>query len=540
VWEEIQELSRGRYWRGEYERVKADRDHWRPRAESAEGRVVELEKEMEGLHTENAELRARVSYLERELFGRSTEQSGGEGEAEPPASESEQECPRRDRRRRKRGKQPGTKGYGRKRRVTLPTEEVPHELPGEACQCPRCGKPLVSFPGTEDSEEIHYEVRLVRRVHKRARYLPTCHCGALPGIVTAPVPPKVIPKGLLSDGFWVELLLDKYLYQQPLYRLRQRLSLHGFDVSQGTLTGGLQRLLPLVEPLYEGILAHVRDAGHWQMDETTWRVFVETEGKVGHHWWLWVVVTDDLCCYLLEPTRSADVVRKVLGEDPHGILNADRYSVYHSLEDGILVAWCWSHIRRDFRRIRDEYPALEEWGQAWVNRIDKLFRLNKERLAALGKRADTFRRKDKALRKAVTAMRRQLTAERKDATLLPPQVKALKSLDRHWKGATLFVDHPTIPMDNNESERRLRSPVVGRKNYYGSGSLWSGRLAAALFTLFQTLLKNDLDPRRWLTAYFEACAQSKGQVPDNPTAFLPWNLSEEQRVAFRHPKEQPP
>jgi len=39
VWEEIQELSRGRYWRGEYERVKAERDRWRPRAEAAEARV---------------------------------------------------------------------------------------------------------------------------------------------------------------------------------------------------------------------------------------------------------------------------------------------------------------------------------------------------------------------------------------------------------------------------------------------------------------------------------------------------------------------
>jgi transposase len=29
--------------------------------------------------------------------------------------------------------------------------------------------------------------------------------------------------------------------------------------------------------------------------------------------------------------------------------------------------------------------------------------------------------------------------------------------------------------------------VVGRKNYYGSGSTWSGELAAMLFSLFQTL-----------------------------------------------------
>ena len=75
---------------------------------------------------------------------------------------------------------------GRKRRTRLPAEEIEYDLPhGEKC-CPDCGKPLEPFPGTEDSEELHYEVRLVRRVHKRARYLPTCHCGALPGIVTAP------------------------------------------------------------------------------------------------------------------------------------------------------------------------------------------------------------------------------------------------------------------------------------------------------------------------------------------------------------------
>ena len=95
-------------------------------------------------------------------------------------------------------------------------------------------------------------------------------------------------------------------------------------------------------------------------------------------------------------------------------------------------------------------------------------------------------------------------------------------------------------MDNNESERRLRNPVVGRKNYYGSGSLWSGRLAAVLFTLFQTLLKNDLDPRRWLTAYLEVCARHGGKAPKDAIAFLPWNLSDEQRTQFRLPQEQPP
>ena len=42
-------------------------------------------------------------------------------------------------------------------------------------------------------------------------------------------------------------------------------------------------------------------------------------------------------------------------------------------------------------------------------------------------------------------------------------------------------------MDNNAAERALRGPVVGRKNYYGSGSRWSARLAAVAFTILQTL-----------------------------------------------------
>jgi hypothetical protein len=61
-------------------------------------------------------------------------------------------------------------------------------------------------------------------------------------------------------------------------------------------------------------------------------------------------------------------------------------------------------------------------------------------------------------------------------------------------------------MDNNTAERSERGPVVGRKNDYGSRSVRSGRLAALLFSLFQTLCLWDLNPRLGLTAYLSACA----------------------------------
>ena len=75
----------------------------------------------------------------------------------------------------------------------------------------------------------------------------------------------------------------------------------------------------------------------------------------------------------------------------------------------------------------------------------------------------------------------------------------LKSLGEHGTGLTLFVDDASIPMDNNYGEKLIRNPAVGRKNYYGSGSQWSGRLAMMMFSIFATLLLWKINPRTWLS-----------------------------------------
>ena len=106
----------------------------------------------------------------------------------------------------------------------MPKGEIFHEVPTRAQCCPDCGKPFEEFPGTEDSEEIHVEVKVFRRVHKRKRYRPRCQCGAVFGIVTAPVPPKLISKGLFSIGFWVWVILEKFLFQHPFNRVREVLA----------------------------------------------------------------------------------------------------------------------------------------------------------------------------------------------------------------------------------------------------------------------------------------------------------------------------
>jgi len=543
------------YWQAMHERAVEREQYWKAQAQQWESRSRQQEKQREE-HARQREarvsqqaqqleeqaghieaLKARVIWLEQQVFGRKSEESTPAPSSSATLS-APVEAPSDPPEKRRRGQQRGAKGHGRKRRVDLPTEEIEHPLPADQQHCPQCGLPLEAIASSEDSEEIDWEVRVIRRVHRRRRYRPTCRCGVLPGMVTAPVVPKVIRKGMFSTRFWVRVVLEKYLFQRPLYRVRQMLALEGLSVSQGTLTGGLQRLGELLQPLYVRLLEHSRGAGHWKMDETRWMVFVEVEGKQGHQWWLWVVVTRTTCVYLLDPSRSSEVPRQHLGEDAEGILNVDRYSAYKALGEKIRLAFCWSHIRRDFVRVRDGYASLRGWAEAWIERINGLFHRNKQRLAVRSDE-EAFAQEDQAVRAAVAQIAHVRDEELAQSTLHTVQRKALESLQRHWEGATIFVDHPDIPMDNNEAEQCLRTPVVGRKNYYGSGSVWSGIFTAIVFSLLQTYLRNGLDPQQVLLAYFEACAQHGGTPPEDLEAFLPWNLSEEQKRAWAFPKQPP-
>ncbi|MCP4378301.1 MAG: transposase, partial [bacterium] len=105
----------------------------------------------------------------------------------------------------------------------------------------------------------------------------------------------------------------------------------------------------------------------------------------------------------------------------------------------------------------------------------------------------------------------------------------------HWWGLTLFAYNPQVPLDNNLAENTIRGPVNGRKNYYGSGSLWSAQLAAALFSILKTLELWGINPRHWLSAYLSACANHGGKAPTDITPYLPWKMKPARREALSRP-----
>ena len=66
-----------------------------------------------------------------------------------------------------------------------------------------------------------------------------------------------------------------------------------------------------------------------------------------------------------------------------------------------------------------------------------------------------------------------------------------------------------------------------------SGAVWSGQLAATVYSLLMTVKLWKLNARTWLSAYLQACADSGNQAPQDLNAFLPWAMDEARLASLR-------
>jgi transposase len=512
--------------------------YWQAQHRRAVERETKLEEQIQILQAE-------IREWKRRTFGRKTET----GSATQPQATNTPPTPPKPRRR---GQQPRSKGHGRRQHEHLPAREEVCELPEEQRCCPQCRQPFEEIAGTNDGTILEIEVKAHRRVYHRKRYRTCCKCPDQPAVITAPPPDKLFPKGTIGLSIWVLILLRKFAFYQPLHRVLAELRSHQLDLPAGTITDGLMKLEPLFQPLYEGLVEHNRQESHWHGDETRWLVFVKREDKANFCWNLWVFAGKESIVYVLDPTRAHDVPETHFGPDAEGILNVDRYSAYKAMAQvkagTITLAFCWAHVRRDFLAVLTGWSELSKWAWSWLEEIGQLYHLNDQRLLAReaeapatpsSEKLPTFAEADRLVREQVKHLQERRDRELSQADLRMPQRKVLTSLQNHWSGLTVFVDRPDIPLDNNEAERRERGPVVARKNFYGSGSLASGRLTAMLFSLIQTLQVWQMDAAKWLTAYLAACAQAKGKPPPEPVRFLPWNMTENERKQMSLTKTNP-
>src|SRR2546426_5879713 len=388
------------------------------------------------------------------------------------------------------------RGHGPRVQPTLPVLDIIHELDEADQICPQCGGQLVEMDGqTEDSEEVTVvERRFAILRHQRKKY--RCACNGC--VDTAPGPLKLQPGSRYSTAFAVEVAVNKYLDHLPLERQARIMRREGLTVDSQTLWDQLDVLATVLRPTYEALGRHVLEAEVVGADETWWRL-MDTKGS--KRWWVWSVTRDDAVIYKTLPSRSREAAGQVLN-GYRGIVMADGYTAYDALSragPSFTLAHCWAHVRRKFIEAEPHFP---DPCRQVLDLIGQLYAVEGEvpspsepadRAAALALR---HRLRQERSRPLVREIRDWALAQRP----LPESGlgKAVSYMLGLWKGLTLFLDDPRIPLDNNATERGLRGVVLGRKNHYGSRSERGTEVAALFYSLLESAKIAGVQPKLYL------------------------------------------
>ncbi|HZH15428.1 MAG TPA: IS66 family transposase [Archangium sp.] len=441
---------------------------WREEAEELRERLTRVE--------------ARVEELQRRVFGRTSERL-------PPVSKELREQ-RTDETARQ-----AAQDKRRERaaaRAALPSPQVHHPVPPEERTCPRCGgTDLKPLGGGKRSVLYEYvPARLERQVHVQQTL--ACACGE--GIVTAPGGDK----SQYGPGLVAHLVAAKCADSLPLHRLARALERQGVPMARSTLTDLFHLAAREVAPLADRLLERIAAQQVVQADETPLAVQAKGKTRKGY---LWTFLADDeeqapLIGYRFSPSRSGQTPVEVLG-GTQGALVVDGHSGYNPVTTpkGRTRVGCWSHARRKFFKA---LPCAPEAQQA-MDFIRGLYRVEHEALAAGIVRAPAH----KAWRqeKSKPVLERFKTWLDEQAPLHPPKGPmglAIGYALGQWEELCHFVEDERLPLDNNRSERALRTAAVGRKNFLFVGHDEAGGNLAGLYSLVATCLANEMNPETYL------------------------------------------
>ncbi len=405
----------------------------------------------EKIHRLEADKRALQQKLQEGYFGASTPSSRKPFKPNSGGTPGEKKNG---------GAQLGHRGHGRTT-VQAHEADVVQILETDTV-CPKCGGALKNL-GTKDRTVIDIvPVQVQKIVYQRRRR----HCPKCDRFFTAQAP-GVLPKFKFGNNLLAHAAIEHYLYGIPLQRVAERLG-----IGAGTLIESLHRLADRFKEVPEKLIASYRQAHRKHADETTWR-------NDGHNWQAWLFCTPALSIFRLRQTRSASVVKEVLGQRPlPGVLGVDRYAAYNAAP--CAKQYCYAHLLRHVKDLGTEFPHRPDV-QDFVNTAAPLV-AEAMRLRSKAITDEAFYRQAEVLKDEIQYVMRMPAKH--------PGIQRIQTIfQEHLPRLYQWAKDRSIPADNNLAERDLRQLVIARKISFGSQSGKGAHTREILMTTLVTLRK---------------------------------------------------
>jgi transposase len=327
------------------------------------------------------------------------------------------------------------------------------------------------------------------------------------GVVSAPLPPRIIEKCLASDQIVIDTVVSKYCDHQPLYRQSAMLERDsGVELSRATLDGWVLKVGELLIPMASAMSEELLRGTYIQADETPVDVQMHDGRGKNHQAYLWqysrpgaTVVFD------FRLGRGRDGPKQFLGQF-EGLLQTDGYAAYDQIGGPKMVhAGCWSHAERYFSEAVQLNPQ-DPMATAIVARIDELFAIDAAaRCQGLNVEARHALRQQQS-RPLLGEIRKQIEAARSMALPGGALAKACNYTLTLWDKLTRFLECPELELNNNLAENSMRPVALGRRNWIHIGSAQAGPKIAAILSVVESCRRLKFPVRDYLAAVLPGLA----------------------------------
>jgi hypothetical protein len=322
------------------------------------------------------------------------------------------------------------------------------------------------------------------------------------------------------------VITAKFADHVPLHRLAGQLGCSGVTIARSTLGGWLAQAAELLAPLVA--LMHWRALRSRVLhgDDTGVKLRVKGADRTRKaHLWAYIgdadfpyVVFDFTAGY-----TAAGPERFLEGYT--GYLQADALAQYEGLYESGLVkhCCCWAHARRKFVAAAEAGDARAEQALVLIRKLYAVERNLPPPLAPGDEPGQEQRRRQREEQRRATRQREAKPAldelekwlEQTRATALPksPLGQAITYARNNWAALGRYLEAGFLGVDNNLSERTLRSIALGRVNWGVIGSEAGGKTAAVLYSIVATCKHLSTDP----FAYLREALPGLFALGDKPT-----------------------
>jgi transposase len=375
----------------------------------------------------------------------------------------------------------------------LKRDRIVHDLEEAEKHCAVCAQDLREF-GEETSERYEFipaQLIVIEDVCKKY----SCACT----VKTAGKPSQPIEKSTAGASLLTQVIVAKFADHLPLHRQAKIFRRLGVELSDRTMCGWMRQCADLLDPLYRDLKDFVLASKVVGTDDTPVKVLDRKlpQTRKGR---IWPYVGDrdhPAVIYDYTPTRERAGPEKFL-EDFRGHLQADAYAVYDSFfkdpTRGMVEVGCWAHARRHFHNaLENDTPRMGGVLAmiAGLYEVEQAGRRN-------GWRGEELRLlREREARPMLNQLHEYLLTIREQVLPKSDAGQAVAYTLKNWTALTRYCSDGDLLIDNNGTERSLRSFAVGRNNWTFFGSDNGGRTAAVLRSFVTSCELVRIDPFAW-------------------------------------------